>query len=144
MASVNAVITAQARVLVLDDPALTALNMPMDKLTFDFIANMPKAERSGGGIAKEVWDDFGKDYLITMPEATGKSIERVDKAAKLLVGKFSAVKTAIPVIKMLVEQLTIYIEHTKRADEFSACVEFLIDKADKLVNVTPEELLEAL
>ena len=144
MDAVESIITTQARSLISDNWDLNATNMPIDKLTWDFIANMPKAERSGGGIAKEVWDDFGKDYIKTMPEATGKSVDQVTQASKLLVGKLAAVKTNLPVLELLVEQLTIYISNSKRADEFTACVEFLVDKADKLINTTPEELLANL
>ena len=144
MDAVQAVVTQQARSLITEDWNINATNLPVDKLSWEFIANMPKAERSGGGIPKEVWEDFGKDYIKVMPEATGKTIEQVTQASKLLVNKLAAVKTNIPVLELLVEQLTIYISNTPRADEFSACVEFLVDKADKLINVKPEELLANL
>lgn len=144
MDAVESIITTQARSLISDNWDLNATNLPVDKLSWQFIANMPKAERSGGGIAKEVWEDFGKDYIKTMPEVTGKTIEQVTQASKLLVGKLAAVKTAIPVLKLLVDQMTIYISSSKRADEFAPCIEFLVDKADKLINTTPEELLANL
>jgi len=144
MDAVEGIVIQQARSLISDDWDLNATNLPVDKLSWEFIANMPKAERSGGGIAKEVWEDFGKDYIKTMPEVTGKKIEQVTQASKLLVGKFAACKTNKPVLNLLLEQLTIYISSSKRADEFAACVEFLVDKADKLLNVTPEELLANL
>ena len=60
-----------------------AATFPIDKLSWDFISNMPKAQRSGGGIAKEVWEEFGKDYISVMPDVTGKKVEQVTKAAKL-------------------------------------------------------------
>lgn len=144
MDAVEGIVTAQARTLISDDWELNATNMPVNKLSWEFIANMPKAERSGGGIAKEVWEDFGKDYIKTMPEVTGKTIDQVTQASKLLVNKLAAVKTNIPVLTLLVDQLTIYLANSKRADEFSSCVEFLVDKADKLINTTPEELLANL
>ena len=142
--AIEYVVTQQARSLISDDTDLNATNLPVEKLSWDFIANMPKAERSGGGIAKEVWEDFGKDYIATMVEATGKEAEKVGRAAKLLTGKFAAVKTNIEVINFLTGQLAIYAEHTKRGEEFVGCLEFLLDKADKLVNTTPEELLANL
>ena len=144
MDAVETVVTTQARALISDDWDLNATNMPMDKLSWEFIANMPKPERMGGGIAKEVWEDFGKDYIITMPEATGKSIDKVTLASKLLVGKLAAIKTNFPALQMLSEQLTIYINASKRAEEFAPCVAFLVDKAEKLLTTTPEQLLENL
>ena len=144
MEVVSGAVTSQARNMISDDHSLNAINLPVDKLSWDFIANMPKAERSGGGIPKEVWEDFGTDYITIMQEATGKDLERVTRASKLLVGKFSAIKTNLEAINFLVEQLAIYLDNSKRADEFAACVAFLLEKADKLVNATPEELLANL
>ena len=144
MDAIETVITTQARSLISDDWELNATNLPVEKLSWKHIANMPKAERSGGGIAKEVWDDFGKDYIKVMPEVTGKTADQVTQAAKLLVNKLAAVKTNIPVLQLLVNQLTVYIAATQRGDEFAACVEFLVDKADKLLHTTPEELLANL
>ena len=142
--AIESVITQQARSLISDDWDINATNVPTDKLSWEFIANMPKAERSGGGIAKEVWEDFGTDYIKTMPEVTGKSTEQITNASKLLVTKFANCKTNMPVLGLLVEQLALYLEHSTRAEEFSSGVAFLVDKADKLMNTSPEELLANL
>jgi len=144
MDAVESVVIQTARSFISEDESLNAINFPYDKLTWDAIANMPKPERSGGGIAKEVWDDFETDYIAVMVEATGKEVDRVARAAKILKDKFQKCKTDMEVLGFLVEQLTIYIGATARADEFSGCVEFLVDKADKLMNTTPAQLLEAL
>lgn len=144
MDAIESVVVQTARSMISDDVKLNATNLPVNKLSWESIANMPKAERSGGGISKEVWEDFANDYIKVMPEAAGKTVDQVTRAAKLLQGKFAAVKTNIPVLEMLSGQLAIYVENSKRADEFTGCVEFLIDKADKLVNTTPEELLANL
>lgn len=144
MDSVENVVTQTARSFISDDEELNAINFPYDKLTWEAIANMPKPERSGGGIAKEVWEDFAADYLVVMPEVTGKSQEQVANAAKILLNKFASVKTNMPVLQFMVNQLTMYVEASSRADEFTACVEFLVDKADKLLNAKPEDLLANL
>ena len=144
MDAIETVITTQARSIISDDWEINATNLPVDKLSWKHIANMPKPERMGGGIAKEVWDDFAKDYIKVMPEITGKTVDQVTQAAKLLVNKLSAVKTNVPVLELLVNQLTVYVGNTARADEFASCVEFLVDKADKLLHTTPEELLANL
>ena len=144
MSAMESVINQTARSMISEDTTLNATNLPVDKLSWKAIAEMPKAERSGGGIAKEVWEDFGNDYVKTMLEVTDKPKEVVARAAKLLTGKFAAVKTNIPVLEKLVEFLTLYVSNSARADEFTGCVEFLVDKADKLINTTPEELLANL
>jgi len=142
--AVDSIITAQARIMITDDHGINAVNLDTSKLSWSAIANMPKAERSGGGIAKEVWEDFANDYIKTMPEVTGKGVEPITRAAKILQGKFASVKTNVEVINFLLTQIALYVENSKRVDEFTSCVEFLVDKADKLVNTTPEELLANL
>lgn len=134
----------QARSIVNDDEAISQENFPLDKVTWEAIANMPKAERRGGGISKETWEEFAKDYIEVMPGATGKKPEQVGLAAKLLLAKFNPVKTQKPVITMLQGQLGIYVTTSQNAEQFSDCVEFLTKKAETLLNADPAALLEAL
>src|SRR6476469_6663568 len=68
-------VQAHARALLNDDDSLTGDNFPYDKITWQAIANMPAKERRGGGIAKETWEDFAKDYVTAMPALTGKTGE---------------------------------------------------------------------
>lgn len=144
MDAVESKVTQVARSLISDDVTLNATNFPYEKLSWLAISTMPKAERSGGGIAKEIWDDFGTDYIKVMVEATGKTITKVTAASKHLINKFAAIKTQTEVVEFLVSQLAVYTESSPRADEFAGCLEFLLEKADKLINTTPEELLENL
>jgi hypothetical protein len=135
---------AQARTLVNDKEDITQENFPLDKVSWAAIANMPKAERRGGGIAKETWEDFAADYIAVMPQATGKTAEQVGLAAKLLTLKFAPVKTQKPVINMLQGQLGIYLNVTQRGEEFAECIEFLNKKAETLLTMTDEDLLANL
>ncbi len=142
--AVEAVIVAVARDIIAEDTAINASNFPIDKITWEAIANMPKAQRRGGGIPKEVWEGFGQDYIEVMPEATGKSVEQITNASKILVGKLSNVRTNEPVLELLVTQLAIYADNSPNIEEYKECVEFLLNKADTFLNVSPEELLSAL
>lgn len=134
----------QARSIVNDDEQITQENFPLDKVTWQFIANMPKAERRGGGIAKETWEEFAKDYVEVMPGATGKKAEAVALAAKLLIAKFAPIKTQKAVITMLEGQLGIYINSSPNAEQFADCVEFLKKKAEALLNMSEADLLANL
>ena len=138
------VINSAARDILYENLDMTAATFPVDKVSWDAISKIPKAQRSGGGIPKETWEEFAKDYLAVMPDATGKTVEQVANAAKILQNKLAQVKTNLPVLKLLVEQLALYAEHSTNIDEYKECVEFLLKKADSLINVTPEELLSAL
>lgn len=137
-------VNAAARELLYDDLTLTAATFPVDKLSWDFISNIPKVARRGGGIPKEVWEGFAQDYVEVMPDITGKSIEQVANAAKILAGKLSAVRTNEPVLQLLVAQLGIYAENSENIEEYQDCVAFLLNKAETFLNVSPEELLSAL
>jgi len=138
------VVNGQARAIVNDDENINQENFPLDKVSWAAIANMPKAERRGGGIAKETWEEFSADYLAVMPQATGKKIEQVGLAAKLLVGRFSQVKTQKPIIEKLVSQLGIYVNASPNAEQFTEVIEFLTKKAETLLNISEEEMLAAL
>jgi len=141
--AMKAVVDAQVRELINDDTTLNAATLPMDKLMWEYIANLPKAQR-GGGIPKETWEAFGKDYCEVMPAVTGKTLEQVANAAKILVGKLNAVKTNEPVLNLLLNQLAIYMDKSPNAEEYQACVQFLLEKADSYLNVSEEELLAKL
>lgn len=142
--AVAAVIDDQARSIVQDKEDISQDNFPFDQLGWEYIANLPKAERRGGGISKETWDEFAKDYIAVMPAATGKNADQVALAAKLLTGKFNAVKTNKPVIKALQGQLGIYTTVSPNVETFTACVEFLNNKAEALINADETAFLDLL
>ena len=142
--AMETVVNAQARDILYDGTSLTAATFPVDKLCWKFIAEIPKATRRGGGIPKEVWEAFGQDYVEIMPQVTGKSLEQIANAAKLLLGKLTGARTNEPVLQLLVSQLALYAEHSPNFEEYSECVDFLLNKADTYLNTTEEELLANL
>lgn len=137
-------VNAAARNILYEDLTLNAANFPVEKLSWEFIANIPKVQRRGGGIPKETWEAFAEDYVSIMPEATGKEIEAVVNASKCFLAKFGNCKTQKPVLTLLMEQLAIYTANSQAAGEFQDCVAFLLNKADVLLNTTDEQLLEGL
>ena len=142
--AIEGIVTAQARDIIADDTGINAANFPLDKITWNFIANMPKAQRRGGGIPKEVWEAFSQDYVEVMPSITGKTVEQVSNAAKILMNKLTQVRTNDDVLNLLVEQLAVYADNSPNIEEYKECVEFLLNKADLFLNVSPEELLKGL
>lgn len=137
-------VASQARSIVNDTEDINQANFPLDKLAWDVIANLPKAERRGGGISKEIWEAFAADYVAVMPGVTGKSAEAVGNAAKLLLGKFQAVKTNKPVLRLLKDQLALYLTNSPNAETYQECVEFLDGKADALLAMDEAALLNNL
>lgn len=114
------------------------------KLTIEALANMPKAERTGGGISKEIWEAFSKDYIAVMPGITGKTAEQIANAAKLMLAKFQPVKTQKKVLGFLKDQLNLWYTSTTNAEEFSECYEFLDEKAKTLLAADEASLLANL
>lgn len=134
----------RARELVNENEQISATNFPYDELSWEKIANLPKAERRGGGIDKETWEAFGKDYVAVMPAATGKTEEQVINASKILLNKFQAVKNSKPHLKLLKDQLSIYMTASANAEQFTDCIAFLIGKADKFLAMDEADLLANL
>lgn len=137
-------VNAAARDLLADDYNLNAGTFPLDKVSWEFIANIPKVARRGGGIPKEIWEGFAEDYCDIMPDITGKTIDAVANAAKCLSAKLTSCRTNKPVLNLLVEQLAIYLDNTENKDEYQDCVAFLFSKADTFLNTSDADLLANL
>lgn len=142
--AVEQIVVSQARSILNDSDSMTDKDFPLDQCGWDFIANMPEAEKRGRGIPKELWEEFVTDYISVMPSVTGKSSEQVALAAKLFANKFQQVKTNKPVISKLREQLAIYANNSTQAENFSDCIKFLNDKAEALLQADEAALLANL
>lgn len=138
------VIIEQAREYVNEHEDVNSDNFPYEKMAWEFIANLPKAERRGGGISKELWDDFEKDYIEIMPGLTQKKKEQVEMAAKVFKTKFAGATTNKPVLTLLEGQLALYAANTTQGETLLPCIEFLQGKLEKLLNNDETKLLLAL
>lgn len=142
----NDQIIEAARIQVSDE--LTPVNkqdeLDLSKLTIAFLASQPKSERRGGGIAKEIWESWAKDYIAVMPAVAGKTVEAVGNAAKLFLAKFQPVKSNKKVLAVLKEQLALWLENSPNAEEYMECFEFLDTKVDALLQADDAALLANL
>jgi hypothetical protein len=105
-------------------------NFPVAKVTWEAIANMPKEDRRSASIATELWEAFAKDYLEIMPSVTGKKLENIEAAVTVYLKKFTIIKTDKTSLKILQNQLALYVEHTKRGEEFQEIIELLTRRLD--------------
>jgi len=144
LAAVADIPAAQARSILNDNEEMQASNFPYEQCTWQFIAEMPEAEKRDRGIPKEVWEEFAADYIGVMPGVTGKSLEAVTLAAKLFVNKFNSVKTDKPVLKKLKEQLGIYTNSAPNAETYVDCIKFLDEKCETLLQAEGTALLNNL
>jgi len=138
----NQIILDQARELI-KDTSLDCASLPLDKLAWDVIANLPKAQR-GGGVPKELWDAFAINYIEVMQEAAGKTLEQASAAARIFTNKLVAVRSNEAIINKLVGQLAIYAESTEQLEVFQPVVEFLLNKAEMFLQADDSALLESL
>lgn len=143
---VAAEIQKAARSQVSDEskPVNSQAELDLSKLTLSYLANLPAAERRGGGIAKETWEAFAGDYVAIMPALLDKPLDNVQNAATLLLKKFQPVKTNKKVIGLLKEYLALWFANTQNAEEFADCYAFLDNKADSLLAADEASLLANL
>lgn len=112
----------------LKDAEGNAIKVP--KYSWEGIANQPKEDRRANSIPEELWAEFSKDYLEVMPSVSGKTKDQLENAVAVYVKKFSQIKTNKDVLGKLQTQLALYVEHTKRGEEFSEIIELLVRKLD--------------
>ena len=126
--AVYSVVSSVAKSLVNDDEKISQESFPFDKITWDAIANQTRAERAT--IDQVKWEAFAKSYIEVMPGVTNKSLQAVTNATLVYLKKFSIIKTDKTSISKLKEQLGLYAEHAKDAEEYTDILELLNDKAD--------------
>lgn len=119
--------------LAKENTSLTSANFPMNELDWEAIANAPEAERKSRGISKEEWADFAEDYLASMPQITGKDAERIKRAVAMFINKFGPIKSDKKSVTVLRDQLVVYAEQAPQASNYFKVVEFLLKKADALI-----------
>ena len=78
-----------------------------------------------------------------MPALTGKTIENVTNATLVFLKKYSIVKTDKPVIKMLQDQLAIYMNNSKEAENFKDILDLLAQKAKTYLEANDVQQLVA-
>lgn len=139
--TMNDVLIGVAREQVNADQKITQETLDLSKINWKAISELPPAARRGGGIPKETWEEFQKDYIEQMPAITGKSLEQVTNAAKLFVAKFQPVKTNKLFLDKLLEQLNIWFDKSPNAEDYQECYEFLANKATELLKKDDAELL---
>lgn len=135
------VIRNQAGSIVSEDEKISQATFPTTQVLWSAIANMPKADRRSSTIDTAVWEAFAKDYIEVMPSVTGKSVEAITNATVVYLKKFSIIKTNKEVLAKLKDQLALYLEHSKNADQFQEILELLLSKADSYLSANDVEML---
>lgn len=128
-----------------DDPEWRAQeDVDFSKLSISFIANLPKAERTGGGISKEVWEAWATDYREVMVGEFARDPKKAAASCDLLFKKFNPVKTQKKIITILLDELNKWFSKTSMQDQFASCYAFLAEKGQKLLEEDEEKLANSL
>lgn len=139
------VFMAQARSLIDEDlEALrTAGALPEDKMSFDYIANMPPSARKGAAISEETWKEFVEDYKSVIVHF-GKTPEQAEMGAKLFVRKLYPVKMNKKVLAPLDKALNLWFSNSEKKEEFQQVYEYLAGKLNEYLNANEDELVAAV
>lgn len=141
------IVLSKARELVNDREDISQETFPFQEITWATIANAPEAERKGRGIPADTWKEFSADYIAVMPALTGKTEKQVGAAAEILVDKFNKLrsnKDYKKIVRLLVDQLAIYMSNSPNAEQFMDCVVFLTEKGNKILTAEEVSVLEML
>lgn len=125
-----------------EKPVMAQDQLNLSELTLTYIANLPKAERTGGGISKDTWSEWEADYIAVMSPIRGE--EKATKAAKLFTARLSPVKSDKKVLEFLRGQLNMWASKSENNEEYLEVYTYLDGKCSELMNRDSEALLSAL
>lgn len=103
-------IYAAGKLQVNDDikPVNKQSELDIAKLTLKHLAYLPPSSRSDS-FPQEIKDQFAADYIALMPGIANKTVEQATSASALLARGVRAVKNNKKALKILQEQLAIFI-----------------------------------
>lgn len=123
--AVNEEIKAQAKVQFdgfIDDNLdnetfqISANLLDHDRLTLEYIASIPPAQRGARGISDEEWTVFFNDYLAVMPQVTGKDVKRITYHLDFL-KKPQRLRQEPEALSTMIDQLNIYLTASQMVEE---------------------------
>jgi hypothetical protein len=127
----NDIIDDQVRKQLDEQPNYKQIDLSLinrDKLTWAYIANMPRAERISNTISEETWEAFKSDYVKVMVAVTGKPEQVVNNAAKIIAAEFKPVRDNRDKLAVLETYLDTWFASTERAGDFASLYERLSKK----------------
>lgn len=143
---VEEAIKDRVRVQLSDDdkPVNRQDDLDLHKLTLEYIADIPKTERTGTTISKEDWEAWMSNYILVMSPERG--VEKATTAAKTFAAKFAPARGKPEVIKFLHTQLLRWAEaaDAEALENFGEIFTYLDAKASAMLKAAAEVSLDAL
>lgn len=116
-----------------DSKEVTADMLNYDQLSISYLANLPPSSRGVQAISDEEWQAFFEDYLAVMVAATGKTEDRIKNHINLFKRPQKA-KANKEVLKVLVDQLDIYLASSGNLEDTSTCAVRIRDRFNKWIS----------
>ena len=120
-----------------DSKEVTADMLNYDQLSISYLANLPPSSRGVQAISDEEWQAFFEDYLAVMVAATGKTEDRIKNHINLFKRPQKA-KANKEVLKVLVDQLDIYLASSGNLEDTGTCAVRIRDRFIKWI-IEPEK-----
>lgn len=116
-----------------DSKEVTADMLNYDQLSISYLANLPPSSRGVQAISDEEWQAFFEDYLAVMVAATGKTEDRIKNHINLFKRPQKA-KSNKEVLKVLVDQLDIYLASSGNLEDTGTCAVRIRDRFNKWIS----------
>ena len=116
-----------------DSKEVTADMLNYDQLSISYLANLPPSSRGVQAISDEEWQAFFEDYLACMVDATGKTEDRIKNHINLFKRPQKA-KANKEVLKVLVDQLDIYLASSGNLEDTGTCAVRIRDRFNKWIS----------
>lgn len=117
-----------------DKPVNNQEDLDLRKLTLEYLANLPKAERTGGGISDTQWTGWAADYISVMPGITGKPLKpAIESSCELFTKKMAPVKGRKDVLGKLKSYINIYITKAPNAGDFTDVCDYIDRRLDTML-----------
>ena len=116
-----------------DSKEVTADMLNYDQLSITYLANLPPSSRGVQAISDEEWQAFFEDYLAVMVAATGKTEDRIKNHINLFKRPQKA-KANKEVLKVLVDQLDIYLASSGNLEDTGTCAVRIRDRFNKWIS----------
>lgn len=113
-----------------ESKTVSAENVDYDKLTLEYIANLPPAQRGARAIPDEDWEAFYQDYMQVMIAATGKPEAKIKNHIELF-KKPTKAKQNKDALTVLVDQLDVYLTASSNVEDTGECALRLRGKFDR-------------
>ena len=116
-----------------DSKEVTVDLLNYDQLSISYLANLPPSSRGVQAISDEEWQAFFEDYLAVMVAATGKTEDRIKNHINLFKRPQKA-KANKEVLKVLVDQLDIYLASSGNLEDTGTCAVRIRDRFNKWIS----------